>query len=447
MKKSISITTVVLLVLAIIFLFLTYRQYTGTRDKLLNCETNLADINKKVSQLTREKALLQEKEMEDSKRIEDLQKAQTRISEQEKFEAVSIVKELKSRQETIVSKLNQEIRRFDENLSVLHEKLRIKTAYAHELEEKLSKVRGESDILKQDVSALKEEKRLIEDRLARAEQERSEADSAAEQLKARHAAVVSKLSREILSRDDSLSALTEQKGRLEGQLAQIERDCKDEASRLNGEIHNRDARIAELEKDRDRLASQADGLSRDVQAREERIAFLEQRISTLFGEQEMLKTRIGRLETTHRSMVSELQGEIAKKEVTIHELEDKLTITFVDRILFDFGRATISSEGKEVLMRVGKLLKNTKDRKIRVIGHTDNIPIMNGFRYKFPSNWELSSARAAAVVRLFQDEIGLPPEILEAVGRSFYDPIATNETQAGRAQNRRVNITISHRGE
>ena len=127
--------------------------------------------------------------------------------------------------------------------------------------------------------------------------------------------------------------------------------------------------------------------------------------------------------------------------------KEKISITFVDRILFDFGRATISSEGKEILMRVGKILKNIEDRKIRVIGHTDNIPIMKGFRYKFPSNWELSSARAAAVVRLFQDDIGLPPEILEAVGRSFYDPIATNETRAGRAQNRRVNITITHRGE
>jgi chemotaxis protein MotB len=68
---------------------------------------------------------------------------------------------------------------------------------------------------------------------------------------------------------------------------------------------------------------------------------------------------------------------------------------------------------------------------------------MKEYRHKFPSNWELSAARAAAVVRHFQKEIGIDPENLEAVGHSFYDPVATNETEEGRAQNRRVNIVIA----
>jgi chemotaxis protein MotB len=75
------------------------------------------------------------------------------------------------------------------------------------------------------------------------------------------------------------------------------------------------------------------------------------------------------------------------------------------------------------------------------------LDILEGYRYKFPSNWELSAARAASVVNHLQNELGLDPANLEAVGRSFYEPIASNETQEGRAQNRRVNIIIAPKVE
>jgi chemotaxis protein MotB len=88
-------------------------------------------------------------------------------------------------------------------------------------------------------------------------------------------------------------------------------------------------------------------------------------------------------------------------------------------------------------------LKNVAGKQIRVVGHTDNKAILPEYRNKFPSNWELSAVRASAVVRYFQKEIGLDAKNMEAVGRSFYEPIASNETEKGRAQNRRVNIIIA----
>jgi chemotaxis protein MotB len=240
-----------------------------------------------------------------------------------------------------------------------------------------------------------------------------------------------------------ISDLRKQNDEATALMEQIKSKHEKVVSEVNQEIRKRDLRVAELESKLKEAKSEADILKDKIKEGERRIERLEQRILKLFGEKTLLKTQMDQLKSTHVSMLSELKNEVKNKEVTIEELEDKLTITFVDRILFQFGKANISPEGREILTRVGKILKDVKDKKIRVVGHTDNVPIMKEYRYKFPSNWELSAARAAAVVRQFQKEIGIDPENLEAVGRSFYEPIANNQTEEGRAQNRRVNIIIA----
>ena len=105
--------------------------------------------------------------------------------------------------------------------------------------------------------------------------------------------------------------------------------------------------------------------------------------------------------------------------MTLKAFKKKLSISFVDRILFDLGKATVTPGGAHVLEKVGDILKNTKGMQIRVVGHTDNISIRRESRHKFPSNWELSAARAASVVRFFQRDCRLNPEDLEAVGNLF----------------------------
>ena len=142
-------------------------------------------------------------------------------------------------------------------------------------------------------------------------------------------------------------------------------------------------------------------------------------------------------------LVNDLKKQIQNHEVTIDTFQKKISVSFIDRILFKTGKATITSEGEKILRKVGKTLKNVQDKKIRVVGHTDDRLIIPRFRYKFPSNWELSAARAARVIRFFQNEAGLDPTTMEAVGRSFYDPISSNDTAKGRALNRRVNIIIA----
>jgi chemotaxis protein MotB len=146
---------------------------------------------------------------------------------------------------------------------------------------------------------------------------------------------------------------------------------------------------------------------------------------------------------TQEALVAGLKEQVQKQEVTIKEIREGLSVTLVDKILFDSGKATLKPGGEKILGKIGETLKNIQDKRIRVVGHTDNVLIRQDFRNKFPTNWELSAGRAATVVRYFQEKTGLKPDDLEAVGRSFFQPLASNDTKEGRDQNRRVEIIIA----
>jgi chemotaxis protein MotB len=124
---------------------------------------------------------------------------------------------------------------------------------------------------------------------------------------------------------------------------------------------------------------------------------------------EITEAQIKQMKSTHDKLVSDLKDQIQKQEVTIKESQESLSLNFVDRILFEFGKADLTPEGEKILKKVGEALKNIKGKKIRVTGHTDNVPIHPDYVHKFPSNWELSAARAASVVRYFQEKPGLDP--------------------------------------
>jgi chemotaxis protein MotB len=148
------------------------------------------------------------------------------------------------------------------------------------------------------------------------------------------------------------------------------------------------------------------------------------------------------LNSAHEELVKELQTEIDNKEIQITQLADRLSVSMVDKILFPSGEAEITPAGLKVLERVGNIIKNVQDKIIRIEGHTDNVPIHPRLQKQFPTNWELSTARATNVLRFLQEKVGMDPIRLQAVGLSEYHPLATNETAAGRSQNRRIEIAL-----
>ena len=133
-----------------------------------------------------------------------------------------------------------------------------------------------------------------------------------------------------------------------------------------------------------------------------------------------------------------LSQEIARGEVALHTTPDGLVVSLKEVGFFDSGSATVKSTSQTAFGRIASLLSQHGFR-IRIEGHTDNVPIHNS---QFASNWELSTARATELAQLLIVKYGIGPQRLSAAGYAEYHPVATNNTPEGRGQNRRVDIVI-----
>ena len=141
-------------------------------------------------------------------------------------------------------------------------------------------------------------------------------------------------------------------------------------------------------------------------------------------------------------MENQMRATLESKDVTISELQGKLTLNILDRILFASGEAELKPEGQQVLGQIASVLMQHTNRQIYVIGHTDNIPFRGSAFSRYTSNWELSTARATSAVRYLTEAAGVDPRMLAAVGYGEFHPVADNSTVEGRAKNRRIEIVI-----
>ncbi|MFM8470853.1 MAG: flagellar motor protein MotB [Limisphaerales bacterium] len=148
------------------------------------------------------------------------------------------------------------------------------------------------------------------------------------------------------------------------------------------------------------------------------------------------------LKRTKSTLEDEMRAALQSKDITISQLQGRLTVNILDHVLFDSGEAAVKAEGQEILRRLAAVLAAHTNRAIHVIGHTDNVPIRATARSRFPSNWELSTARATAAVRFLHEQAGVNPKQLGALGYGEFHPVADNATPEGRAKNRRIAVVI-----
>lgn len=139
-------------------------------------------------------------------------------------------------------------------------------------------------------------------------------------------------------------------------------------------------------------------------------------------------------------LVSHLQSEIAVQKITVNMMKSGLTLTLPSEVLFPSGSAELKESGKETLLKVGEDLKDVRYQTV-VGGFTDDVPIGPQLVKRYPTNWELAGARAASVVRLLEKS-GVASKRLLAVSFGENQPLVSNDTEEGRAQNRRIEIRL-----
>lgn len=241
------------------------------------------------------------------------------------------------------------------------------------------------------------------------------------------------------------------------------RKLQDENRQLKAEVERLKAALSSMTGERDTLAASKKSLEESLKttadSKNRRIGELSQNVSSLQEENKKLKDEKAQLQDqltqlqkqkevevqktskTYEDLLEHMKNEISKGEVTISELKGKLTVNMVEAVLFDSGRAEVKPEGLVVLQKVVDILKNIKDKAIRIEGHTDNVPIVGALAKRYPSNWELSAARAINVTKYLQQQ-GIDPSLLGAVAYGQYKPVAPNDTDEGRAKNRRIEIVL-----
>jgi chemotaxis protein MotB len=160
------------------------------------------------------------------------------------------------------------------------------------------------------------------------------------------------------------------------------------------------------------------------------------------GELKMVRSELAhsaQQQDADQKLLEELKKQVGGADVSGQN--GQITVTMVDKVLFKSGEADLSPEGAELLKRLGGVLKGN-DKLVEVAGHADNEPVKSEIRELYPTNWELSTARATNVVRFLQDGVGLNPRRMKATGYSSYRPVASNKSANGRAKNRRIEILL-----
>ncbi|MGH7228741.1 MAG: OmpA family protein [Nitrospiraceae bacterium] len=183
--------------------------------------------------------------------------------------------------------------------------------------------------------------------------------------------------------------------------------------------------------------------------RGDRFIFKEATTETVRQEEELLKAQREELErlASKSEKVARLPEEpdATRTPTAVQRIGDRLRISLdelVDLVEFDSGEARLKPEGIKILKQVSEILKGVPDKHFRVEGHADNVPIGPSLQEMFPTNWELSKARATSVVRYLIEEGGLDSASVSVVGYGDTRPIASNETEEGRKVNRRVEIVL-----
>ncbi|HEX2573956.1 MAG TPA: OmpA family protein [Polyangia bacterium] len=236
---------------------------------------------------------------------------------------------------------------------------------------------------------------------------------------------------------DQIADLEKQLGDLKAQLGDLKTQLTDtgkERDDLKKQLDDSTALVGELKKRLEKLGQNVDKLTSEKGELAKGLDDAKERLEELRRQQAAAEARAA----TFRKLVEKLRSMIDAGQLKVVIREGRMLIALPNDVLFDSGKTSLKPDGQAALRRVADVLATINDRHFQVAGHTDDVPIKTP---RFPSNWELSTARAIEVTNLLITS-GVRAQLLSAAGYGEFDPVAPNDSPDHRAQNRRIEIVL-----
>jgi chemotaxis protein MotB len=219
---------------------------------------------------------------------------------------------------------------------------------------------------------------------------------------------------------------------------QIKRDRIDQLTRALDKLEQEHRQVQEMLKatsaQNAELAQRLEQMGVSVEDTLKNMKDLNQQVDELRAKERQAQARL----QTFRDMLGKFKRMIESGELRVRIQRGRMVVELSENILFDSGKADLKKQGQTALAEVARVLASIPDREFQITGHTDNVPIRSA---RFPSNWELSTGRALTVARFLAAQ-GVPETRLSAAGYADTQPVASNDTPDGRAQNRRIEIVL-----
>ena len=230
---------------------------------------------------------------------------------------------------------------------------------------------------------------------------------------------------------------------------------------VEDELTENRGQLKKLRAENNQLAAEKDQLTGELQLLREQKLELEETNQSLSRREQKLRADLEKqksvvqlqeqvihlLDDTQQTIQSSLKEQMESGGVKIVDMHDEFKVVLLDKILYEPGSLEIHENGKQLLKTLADTVRDKPDQHLVVAGHTDSVPISRNLQTKFPTNWELSAARAAAVIRYLQHQCELDPKRISLRAYSHYRPSASNRTKKGRRLNRRIEIIVRSTGK
>ncbi|GAA4312154.1 OmpA family protein [Pontixanthobacter gangjinensis] len=249
---------------------------------------------------------------------------------------------------------------------------------------------------------------------------------------------------ELASLNSQYNTLTDERNELMQKLGALQKNYDSLEDSYDALEQNSSAAIAENSRQNRELLAQLDEkeaaliqeknrlekLEKDLALRSQRIDELESVIAAKDAKMNALKNAVS-------NALTNFEG----KGLTVEQKNGKVYVSMENKLLFDSGSWAVNSEGRKAVKQLGSVLAQNPDIAVLIEGHTDNVPYGGSGQLK--DNWDLSTKRATSIVHILRENAGIDPQNLTAAGKGEFAPVAPNNTEAGKAKNRRIEVILT----